>query len=112
MSINEVLQIAISQLGENYQESDLLVLKNILISTISQSSYISNRDIDISDLEKKQMDLSILCSEILESAIIKYQRRGTEYSKNKSELGESSTFVDADELLRNNIIKNGKRVIF
>lgn len=112
MSVNEVLQEIILQLGDNYQPEDLNILTNDLMHIIRQASFISNRDIDVSQLDKQDKNLTTLCSEIIDATIIKYQRRGTEYAKNKSELGESSTFIDPDELLRINIIKNGKRVIF
>lgn len=109
MTYNEVLQIIISKLGENYNSSDQNVLENILKEKINQSSYISNREIDI---EKEDDNLKLLSPEIIEATIIGYQERGTEYTRSQSELGVSNTFIDVDELLRNRIIKNGKRVMF
>ena len=109
MTYNEVLQIIISKLGENYRSEDVEVLGNLLKEKINQASYISNREID---LTKSDDNLKLLSPEIVEATIIGYQERGTEYTKSQSELGVSNTFIDVDELLRDRIIKNGKRVMF
>ena len=109
MTYNEILQLIISKLGENYRSEDIEVLNNILKEKISQASFISNREIDIT---KKDDNLMLLSPEIIEATIISYDLRGSEYSKSQSELGVSNTFIDVNETLRNNIIKNGKRVMF
>lgn len=105
MTYNELLDEIISKLGENYKSDDVSILKKILDRNINQAYLISNR-------EKSDSNLLILSSEIIEATIISYQRRGTEFTKSQSELGVSNSFIDVDELLRNSIIKNGKRVIF
>lgn len=110
MTYTDVLEIIIDRLGENYTSSDENVVKSILDEVISNASYISNRDIDISS-EKDDENLKILSPEIIVASIIAYENRGVESVKSKSELGESNTFVDYTEKLRNDIIKNGKRII-
>lgn len=109
MTYNEVLQLVITKLGDNYKTTDSDVLNNILTEKINQASFFSNREINI---EESDDNLKLLSPEIVEATIIGYQERGVEYTKSQSELGMSNTFIDVNELLRNNIIKNGKRVIF
>lgn len=110
MKYADVLGIIINRLGENYKSSDENVLKSILDEVIANASYISNREIDTSS-EEEDENLKILSPEIIVATIIAYENRGVESVKSKSELGESNTFVDYTEKLRNDIIKNGKRVI-
>ena len=105
----EVLQKIIAILGDNYQETDLSVLESLLDQVITQSSYISNRDIDLESQEDDNFKL--LTPEIINATVIAYQTRGVESVKSQSELGQSNTFVDYTEKLRSDIIKNGKRVI-
>lgn len=104
-----VLDEIIALLGDNYSTSDASVLSNILDQVILQASYISNRDIDLNAQEDENFKL--LTPEIINATIIAYQTRGVESVKSQSELGQSNTFVDYTEKLRNDIIKNGKRVI-
>lgn len=104
-----VLDEIIALLGDNYSTSDASVLSNILDQVILQASYISNRDIDLTAQEDENFKL--LTPEIINATIIAYQTRGVESVKSQSELGQSNTFVDYTEKLRNDIIKNGKRVI-
>jgi len=114
MKYTDVLQIIKDRLGDNYIDSDENVLKSILDSIILQADYISNRDINTNSkdlLVKEDTNLGILSPEIIDASVIAYQNRGVESVKSKSELGESNTFVDYTEKLRNDIIKNGKRVI-
>lgn len=116
MKYTDVLQIIINRLGDNYKASDENVLKSILDEVISNASYISNREIDTSSTNPEvatieDENLKILSPEIIVASIIAYENRGVESVKSKSELGESNTFVDYTEKLRNDIIKNGKRVI-
>lgn len=104
-----VLDEIIALLGDNYSTDDASVLSNILDQVILQASYISNREIDLTAQEDDNFKL--LTPEIINATIIAYQTRGVESVKSQSELGQSNTFVDYTEKLRNDIIKNGKRVI-
>ncbi len=113
MTYNEILQKIISRLGSNYEQENLNVLKDLLEEKINLASHISNREIDVSpESEEKDENLEILSPEIIQATIIGYQERGVESTHSQSELGQSNTFIDVDETLRTNIIKNGKRVIY
>lgn len=112
MTYNEILQEIISRLGVNYVETDRSILESLLKEKINLAIYISNRDINVSDPNKKDDNLGILSPEIIQATIIGYQERGVEYTRSQSELGQSNSFIDVDETLRTNIIKNGKRVIY
>lgn len=105
MTDAEVLDKVIAKLGDNYIIEDRNVLTEIVDETINDACIISNR-------EHSKDNVKILAYEIIDASIIKYQQRGSEFSKSSSELGQSNTFVDVSEFLRNNIIKNNKRVIF
>lgn len=109
MTYNEILQMIINRLGVNYNSDDSSVLEQILKEKINLASNISNREIDI---ETEDSNLLLLSPEIIQATIIGYQERGVEYTRSQSELGQSNSFIDVDETLRNNIIKNGKRVIY
>ena len=116
MKYTDVLQIIISRLGDNYQDSDQDVLKSIWDEVILNADNISNRTINTSSTNDdastiEDENLKILSPEIIVATIIAYQNRGVESVKSKSELGESNTFVDYTEKLRNDIIKNGKRIL-
>lgn len=89
-----------NNLAENYRGDDN-VLQQIINDVTSQALFISNRkNVDILKPEIKRCVISI------------YLQRGSEDTTNKSESGISSTYVDAIEKMRSDIIKNGKRVIF
>ena len=105
----EVLQKIIAILGDNYKTTDSAVLESLLDQVITQASYISNRDIDLESQE--DANFKLLTPEIINATVIAYETRGVESVKSQSELGQSNTFVDYTEKLRNDIIKNGKRVI-
>ena len=105
MTKDDVFNIITKRLGDNYNTSDSDVLNDILDEIINKAFIISNR-------ENNSDNFEYLSPEIIEASIILYQRRGTEFSKSQSELGQSNTFIDVDEYLRTNIIKNGKRVIW
>lgn len=112
MTYNEILQLIKTRLGDNYISTDESVLKDILNDKITQASYISNREIVYETPTEINKNLHILSPEIISATIISYQQRGVEYTKSQSELGTSNSFIDVDELLRTNIIKHGKRVIY
>lgn len=112
MTYNELLQNIISRLGVNYQEEYNSILRELLDEKINLASNISNREIDVTNKTKADENLKLLSPEITQATIIGYQERGVEYTRSQSELGQSNSFIDVDETLRTNIIKNGKRVIF
>lgn len=109
MNKAKVLQMITNKLGDNFKEDDTSILEELLDMIIIQAENISNREIDL-DKEKDE-NLKILSPEIIDATVIAYQTRGVEAVKSQSELGQSNTFVDYTEKLRNDIIKNGKRVV-
>lgn len=89
----------IADLGANYKETDRMVLNEILEELTSIASDVSNRDsIDIK-----------LFPYIKKAVISEYNARGTEGMNSRSEGSQSSSFIDIEEKLRNDIIKNGLR---
>lgn len=95
-----MLEEIIAELGENYNTADEEVLEKILDEATTNALFISNR----SNSEE-------LTREIKECVKTIYLQRGAEDTKSLSRNGISSTYKDAFEKLRNDIIKNGKRVV-
>ena len=100
-----ILNKIIDDLGENYSETDKDILKDILDDTIFNALRISHR-------RNNEDNIKILIYEIKKCVKTIYLQRGAEEVSNLSESGKNSTFVDSLEVLRKDIIKNGKRVIF
>lgn len=93
-----------ADLGANYIAEDDAVLQSILDNTITNALFISNRS-------NNQENIEFLKPEIVQSVKNEYLRRGSEDVKSLSQSGLSSTYQDPMELLRQNIVKNGKRLI-
>lgn len=87
----------IADLEANYR-NDEEVLKEILEEISSIASDVSNNK----DTEK-------LFPYVKKAVKATYIRRGTEGMKSSSEGGESYSYEDINERLRNDIIKNGLR---
>lgn len=102
--VEELKNIIIDELGENYNPKDEKILKNILSRSISKAMSISNR-------KGNDSDICILEDEIITYTKAIYLQRGVEDVKSLSTSGKGSSFIDADEKLRNSIIKNCKRII-
>ncbi len=86
-------------LGANYREGTDIILVDIFENMRSIASNISNLD----ESDKR------LYPYIKEAVIAKYIRLGAEGMSNRSEGSQSSSFIDIEEKLRNDIIKNGLR---
>ena len=99
--LNEI----ISELGDNYNSSDESVLKDILDEVTANALTISNR-------AETEQNILFLKQEI--KACVKgiYLQRGSEGLNSLSQSGTSSNFNDCMDKLRNDIIKNGKRVCY
>ena len=98
--LNEI----IAELGENYKSSDEALLEQIIDETTSNALFISNRSNTV-------LNRDLLKPEIKQSVISQYLRRGTEDVKSLGQSGLSSSYVDYVDQLRNNIVKNGKRLV-
>ena len=90
-------------LAENFRNDDE-VLENLIEDVTQNALFISNR-------EETPENKNILKYEIKECVKSLYLQRGTEDVLTLSESGRSSSYKDAMETLRHNIIRNGKRVL-
>lgn len=95
-----MLKKIIADLDSNYR-GDVEVLQDIISDISTQAMIISNRK-NITGLE----------FEIKQAVKSVYLSRGSEDVKALTESGRTSNYKDAIEELRNNIVANGKRVIF
>lgn len=98
--LNEIIR----DLGDNYNDTDKKVLEDILDEATTNALFISNR---VRNLE----NIKLLSSEIKKYVKAVYLQRGTEDVKSQSQSGLSSTYQDAYEKMRKDIISNGKRII-
>lgn len=96
----KILDNVTRNLANNYRD-DVDTLREIIDNVSCMALSISNRK-----------SLFTLEPEISQCVIAEYLRRGAEGSSSISEGGHSISFEDNIEKMRNNIIKNGKRVIF
>lgn len=99
--LNEI----INELGDNYNSNDESVLENILEEVTANALTISNRQ---DNAENKEF----LKREIKQCVKGIYLQRGGEGLNSLGERGTSSTFSDCMDKMRNDIIKNGKRVCY
>ncbi len=99
----KILEQLKRDLSENFLD-DKDVLLNILEDSINEALSISNRTLSNSNVQ-------LLKPEIKKCAKTLYLQRGTEDTSSLNESGKSSSFLNAYEELRNDIIKSGKRVI-
>lgn len=90
----------IADLGANYK-NDREVLNDILEDMASIASNVSNRPKTDGELFPY----------IKKAVISEYNARGAEGMNSKNEGSQSNSFIDIEEKLRNDIIKNGKRRI-
>lgn len=96
-----MLEDIILELGAYYSDEDEDMLTNILDEVTANALSFSN-----------QTDESVLSLEIKQCVKSIYLRRGTEHDVSLNANGESASFIDAINELRNNIVKNGKRKIY
>ena len=96
--LNEIIR----DLGDNYNDTDKKVLDDILNDATTNALFISNR---VRNLE----NIKLLSSEIKGYVKTVYLQRGVEDVQGQSQSGTSSTYINAYEEMRKNIISNGKR---
>lgn len=99
--LNEI----INELGDNYNSDDESVLEEILEEVTANALTVSNR-------ANSTQNIDFLKYEIKNCVKGLYLQRGAEGLGNLSQGGISSNFNDCYEKLRNDIIKNGKRVCY
>ena len=96
--LNEIIR----DLGDNYNDTDKKVLEDILDEATTNALFISNR---VRNLE----NIKLLSSEIKKYVKTVYLQRGVEDVQGQSQSGLSSTYINAYEEMRKNIVSNGKR---
>lgn len=89
-------------LGVNFNNADVQVLQTIIDKVVANALFISNRS---------KNDIELLKPEIEECVKTIYLQRGTEDVSSQSQSGLSSTYKNAIETMRNDIILNGKRIV-
>lgn len=99
--LNEI----ISELGDNYNSSDESVLNEILEEVTANALTISNRADNMQNKLFLKQEIKACVKGI-------YLQRGSEGLNSLSQSGTSSNFSDCMDKLRNDIIKNGKRVCY
>lgn len=92
-------------LADNFQQGDDEVLQKYIDETTLDALSISNR-------ENTARNIRLLTSDIKKCVKAKYLLRGSEGSKSLSDSGKSTSFENPDEIMRIEIVKAGKRVIF
>lgn len=90
-------------LAENYR-GDEEVLEHLIDEITAEALFISNR-------EATQINKDILKYEIKNCVKAVYLQRGIEDVSGLSQGGVNSSYKDAIEEMRHNIIRNGKRIL-
>lgn len=92
-------------LAENFRPGDENVLREYIDETTTDALSISNR-------KKTSENIKLLTSDIKKCVKAKYLQRGSEGSTSLSTGGISTSFENPTEIMRNEIVKSGKRVLF
>lgn len=95
----EIIEGIEKELGANYKTSDKDILRKIYARLLFIASDVTNR---------KENDKKLI-PYVEQATISTYLRRGKEGSSSSSEGSESDSFIDIEEKLRNDLIKNGLR---
>jgi hypothetical protein len=95
----EIIEEIKEELGANYKSNDEKVLRKIYTRLLLIASDTTNR---------KENDKRLI-PYVEQATISTYLRRGKEGSSGYTEGSESDTFIDIEEKLRNDLIKNGLR---
>lgn len=112
MTKANLLSSIITDLGANYQ-NDSDFLGALLDEVIDDAFFVSNRDQLITEKSGTvfETQLSILASNIRKCVKSIYLQRGAEDVKSQSEGGISSTYENAIETMRHDIIFSNKRIL-
>lgn len=99
--LNEIIR----DLSENFNEGDEQILSDYIDEVTTDALSISNR-------EMNSKNINLLKSEIKKCVKSLYLQRGGEGTTSLNASGVSSSFIDAKEVLRKDIVNSGKRVPF
>lgn len=92
-------------LADNFQTGDEEVLRQLIDETTTDALFISNRN-------KTAKNIQLLESDIKKCVKSKYLQRGAEGSNSLGDSGISTSFNNPSEIMREEIVKAGKRVPF
>lgn len=92
-------------LADNFQVGDEEVLRQIIDETTTDALSISNR-------EKTSKNIQLLESDIKKCVKAKYLQRGAEGSNSLGDSGKNTSFNNPSEIMRQDIVRAGKRVPF
>lgn len=113
MTKKDLLNSIKVDLGANYYDSHNALVEQLLDEVINDALFISNRKykVDSNNPSTLYAQLDILNSEIRRCVKTLYLQRGAEDVASQSMSGLSSSFENAKDRLRDDIIKNGKRIM-
>lgn len=112
MTKANLLQSIITDLGANFNSDDETLLSALLDEVTNDALFISNRDqlVDTNSATlEKQLDY--LSSNIRRAVKTIYLQRGAEDVKSQSLSGLSSSYDEAVESMKRDIIRSGKRIV-
>lgn len=113
MTKQELKTAIVNDLGANYDSTDSGVVDSILDDVINDALLISNRFNKAQASEEAMAKhLAVLSSDIKQCVKTLYLRRGSEDVKQQSQSGLSGTFDNANQTMRDSIIRSGKRLLF
>lgn len=97
----------IAELGDMYDAADSAVLYDILDDVITDALYVSNRQYK----SNRDDQLTILKSNIKKATKTIYLQRGTEDVTSETQSGISKTYDIAMETMKQDIIRQNKRLL-
>lgn len=100
----DMLNIAITQLGPLFKTDDTKVLENY-------RWLILNEALDICNMSESSNNLLSIEAIVVQAMIIAYQNRGAEGMASQNELGQNNTYIHWLDYLRDNLINSGKRYV-
>lgn len=92
-------------LADNFRAGDEDILRQFVDETTTDALSLSNR-------KRTRENIELLESDIKKCVKSKYLQRGAEGSTSLSDSGKSTSFINPTEIMREDIVKGGKRVIF
>ena len=92
-------------LADNFRPGDENVLREYIDETTTDALSISNR-------KNTRENIKLLTSDIKKCVKAKYLQRGSEGSTSLSDSGVSTSFENPTEIMRQEIVRAGKRVLY
>lgn len=92
-------------LADNFRAGDEDILRQFVDETTTDALSISNR-------KRTRENIELLESDIKKCVKSKYLQRGAEGSQSFNDSGKSTSFINPTQIMREDIVKSGKRVPF